>query len=225
MDIIMKHFHEGGFMMYPILLLGLVILAIILERTYVLFIKANVDRDKFVETAQKNLLAGNIQSVIGLCDSKEAPLTKIVKNGLIKIINKGTQLDIQASIDEAALREIPLLEKRTGFLAMLGNSSTLLGLLGTITGLITSFAGVAAADPATKATMLANGISEAMNCTAFGLIVAIPALIAYAVLQEKTQKLINDINEVTVTMLNFISFHKDKFMAPNEQGKNVVGIK
>ena len=93
---------------------------------------------------------------------------------------------------------------------MLANTATLLGLLGTISGLIVSFAGAAAADPSEKATRLASGISEAMNCTAFGLCVAIPTLLAYAFLQGRTQKIIDDVNEVVLESMNFVISHKDK---------------
>ena len=124
---------------------------------------------------------------------------------------KAADTDVQVAIDEVSLKELPTVEKRTGYLAMIGNVSTLMGLLGTISGLITSFAGVAQADPAEKASQLANGISEALNCTAFGLIVAIPALIAYSVLQGKSQTLLDDINEASVSVLNFITINRPKF--------------
>jgi len=117
---------------------------------------------------------------------------------------------VQAAIDEEALRELPKLERRTGYLAMLGNVAPLLGLLGTITGLIKSFGAVAAADPAEKSAMLAKGISEAMNCTAYGLIVAIPALVAFSIYQGRTQKLSDDINETSVSVLNLIVTNRDK---------------
>ena len=108
-------------------------------------------------------------------------------------------------MDEMALKEKPMIEKRTGYLAMIGNVATLAGLLGTITGLIKSFAGVAGVDPSQKATLLAAGISEAMNCTAFGLLVGIISLLAFSILNGKTQALLDDIDEVTAQVMNLIS--------------------
>ena len=97
---------------------------------------------------------------------------------------------------------------------MLGNVATLLGLLGTIVGLIGAFGAVANANPADKATILAKSISEAMNCTAFGLITAIPALVAYSVLQGRTQHMVDDINETSVSVLNLIVANRDKMKMP-----------
>ena len=117
---------------------------------------------------------------------------------------------VQLAIDGAASKYFPEVEKRTAYLSMLANISTLLGLLGTISGLIVSFAGASQADPNDKATLLAKGISEAMNCTAFGLCIAIPTLLAYAFLQGRTQRIIDDVNEVVLESMNFVISHRDK---------------
>jgi biopolymer transport protein ExbB/TolQ len=114
-------------------------------------------------------------------------------------------------MDEAALREIPKIEKRIGFLAVVGNAAVLMGLLGTIFGLIRAFGAVADADAASKATELAKGISEAMYNTAFGLAVAITSALSFAVFQAKAQQLIDDINESVVTVLNLVVANRDKF--------------
>jgi biopolymer transport protein ExbB/TolQ len=116
--------------------------------------------------------------------------------------------EVQAAMDEAALRELPLINKRTPYLAMLANLATLAGLLGTIMGMIKSFASAANADASQKATKLAEGISEAMNCTAFGIFTALVGLIGFAVLQGKTQALSDDINEVTVQVVNLVTSHR-----------------
>jgi biopolymer transport protein ExbB/TolQ len=122
--------------------------------------------------------------------------------------------DVQAAMDETALKEKPLIEKRTGYLAMIGNVATLLGLLGTIVGLISAFAAVANANPADKATLLSRSISEAMNCTAFGLTVAIPSLVAFSVLQGRTQSMLDDITEAAVGVLNLVVANRDKMRMP-----------
>jgi biopolymer transport protein ExbB/TolQ len=116
------------------------------------------------------------------------------------------------------LRELPVIEKRTGYLAMLSNATTLWGLLGTVTGLIKCFAAVGQVNPADKATILSMGISEAMNCTAFGLIVAIIGLIGYAVLNGKTQSLEDDINEASVQVLNLVVSNRQKVNLAGVQG-------
>ena len=120
--------------------------------------------------------------------------------------------EVQAAMDEAALREIPRIAKRTGYLALLANLSMLSGLLGTVSGLIVSFGAVSgeSVDPSQKARILAEGISEAMNCTAFGLIVAIIGLVGYAVLNGKTQTLEDDINEASVQVLNLVVTNRQK---------------
>ena len=138
----------------------------------------------------------------------KAALDAIIKAGLLKV--RGSDEEVQAAMDQAALRELPRLEKRTAYLGMLGNVSTLLGLLGTILGLIKCFASVAGVGAAEKATLLAEGISEAMNCTAFGIFTAIVALIGFAVFQGKTQSLLDDINESTVRVLNLVVENRDK---------------
>ena len=128
---------------------------------------------------------------------------------------------MQAALDEASLREVPKLEKRTGFLAVISNGATLFGLLGTIIGLIHCFAAVAHVDPAEKATILAAGIAEAMNCTAFGLITAIPALFAFAFLQGRTQHMIDGINEAVVTEMNLVLSNRHIFVRTEKEGQSI----
>jgi biopolymer transport protein ExbB/TolQ len=118
-------------------------------------------------------------------------------------------------MDEAALKELPRIETRTGYLAMLGNLATLAGLLGTIMGLIKSFAGVAGVDPAMKATMLASGISEAMHCTKWGLLTGILGLLFFAILNGQTQHRLDEIHEVSVETMNLVTAHR--------QGLKVAG--
>jgi biopolymer transport protein ExbB/TolQ len=208
-----KHYHEGGWMMHPILVSLVVALALIIDRVIVLYFKAAIDKEAFVRGLKKHIFAGDLDKAISFCASqKKTPLVSVVKSGLINV-PKG-EADVQAAMDEATLREQPKLEARTGYLAMIGNVATLLGLLGTIVGLISAFGAVANANPADKATILASSISEAMNCTAFGLLTAIPALVAYSLLQGRTQHMIEDINESTVSVLNLIVANREKMKIP-----------
>jgi biopolymer transport protein ExbB/TolQ len=153
---------------------------------------------------KSQVVAGNLRGAVSTCDATPAGVTKIVAAGLRKAEQGGGEHEIQQSMDEEALRELPKIEKRTGYLAMLGNLATLAGLLGTITGLIKSFASVAGVDPSMKATMLSKGISEAMNCTAFGLGTGILGLAAYAVLNGKTQFILDGVNQASVEVLNLV---------------------
>jgi len=214
MDVLIQHFNEGGLFMWPILLVGIVVLGIVGERAYVLFFKALNRKDEFTREMRKLILSGNFVKAVKLANTENSPLSRIVKAGLLQV--RRTDDVIQSTMDEAALLEVPYLERRTGYLAMLSNVATLMGLLGTVVGLIHSFGAVAKADAATKSTLLAAGISEAMNCTAFGLIVAIPALLAFAVLQSRTQKCVDEINEGSVRIVNLILLNRDKLLA-NEQ--------
>ncbi|MBK9294699.1 MAG: MotA/TolQ/ExbB proton channel family protein [Oligoflexia bacterium] len=198
-------------MMYPILILGIIMVTITVERTQSLYFKMKLNKEEFYKKLTAYLLKGDINGMITVCDQNPVPLTKVIKNCLLKLVNKGTDEEIQAALDEGALTEVPNIEKRIGFLAVIGNLATLVGLLGTIIGLIISFAGVADADPATKAAVLTRGISEAMHCTAFGLLVAVPAVGIYSVLQDRAQHLIDEINEISIKTFNFILANRSRF--------------
>jgi biopolymer transport protein ExbB/TolQ len=208
-----KAYHDGGLGMHPILVSLVFVIGVLIDRVRVLYFAANIDKDAFLRGLKKHIYSGDLDKAISFTASqKKTPLTSVIKAGLINV-PKGEQ-DVQAAMDEATLRESPRIERRTGYLAMLGNVATLLGLLGTILGLIHAFAAVANANPADKATILAQSISEAMNCTAFGLATAIPALVAYSVLQGRTQQMVDEINETSVAVLNLIVANKDKMKMP-----------
>src|SRR4051812_26485301 len=210
---IAHHWNGGGPGMYPIAICLVFAIAVIIDRVQVLFFSASVDKDEFLRGPKTHIFNGDLDKAISYtAGQKQTPLTNIVKAGLINV-PKGED-EVQAAMDEASLRELPRIEKRTGYLAMIGNVATLVGLLGTIIGLIQCFAGVAGVDASEKARVLSDGISEAMNCTAFGLIVAIPALVAFSLLQGRTQHMIDDINETSVGVLNLIVANKDKMRIP-----------
>ncbi len=206
-------FDKGGIGMYPISISFLFGVAIIIERIYVLYARAAIDKEPFLKGLKKHIYAGDLDKAISYCaGQKKVPLVSVVKAGLINV-PKGDD-DVQAAMDEASLRESPKIERRTGYLAMISNVATLLGLFGTIIGLIHCFGAVANANPADKATILSQGISEAMYCTAFGLLVAITTLVCYSVLQGRTQSMVEDINESSVGVLNLIVANRDKMKMP-----------
>jgi biopolymer transport protein ExbB len=208
-----KAFEQGGWGMYPIAASLVFALAIMLDRVWMLYFKASIDKEAFLRGLKKHIYSGDLDKAISYCaGQKRTPLVSVIKAGLISV-PKGEE-DVQAAMDEATLRESPKIERRTGYLAMIGNVATLLGLLGTITGLIKCFGAVANANPADKAAILSQGISEAMNCTAFGLGVAIPSLVLFSVLQGRTQSMVDDINETAVGVLNLIVANREKMRMP-----------
>ncbi len=212
-EVVAEAWEGGSWGMYPIAVMLVFFLAVAIDRIAVLFFRANIDKEAFLRGLKKHIFAGDLDQAISYtAGQKPTPLTSIVKAGLLNV-PKG-EAEVQAAMDEASLRELPMIEKRTGYLAMIGNVATLLGLLGTIAGLIRCFAAVAGVDASEKAKVLSAGIAEAMNCTAFGLIVAIPALVAFSLLQGRTQHMVDDINETTVGVLNLIMQNREKMKLP-----------
>jgi biopolymer transport protein ExbB/TolQ len=197
-------FEAGGWPMYVNLFMSAVVLAIIAERAVVLYVRGRrLNKVHFMTQVTGFITRGDYRRAITYCDVMSTPLSRIVKAGLIAAPKSDEEA--QAAMDEASLRELPNLERRTGYLAMLGNVATLVGLFGTILGLIHSFGAVAMADPSEKAALLARGISEAMNNTAFGLGIAIPALVCFSLFQGRTQHMVDDINEAAVSILNLVT--------------------
>ena len=191
MDAIVIAFREGGGWMYAILVVNIIVIGIAVERTIWLYFQGGVDRRLLMTRVEKHVRAGEVDKAKALVAKSRAPLSRVVAAGLG---THGQGYDAALMLmNEAQLMELPRIEVRVGYLVMFSNIATLLGLLGTIVGLIRSFAAVASASAADKATELARGISEAMNCTAFGLIVAISALLIYAALQNRAHKMSDDV--------------------------------
>lgn len=193
MDFIINAFRAGGPFMYVILLVLITGFAIMIERAIYVLITNRIDTTAFVNRVLEFVQRDNTRSAIEFCGMSSAVLPRITRAGLEEAGK--TPSEIQNAFELAAMAEIPKLEKRTQYLATIANISTLLGLLGTIFGLITSFEAVATADASMKASLLSGGISQAMNTTAFGLIAAIPCMIGYSIIQEKTNGLIDEINQ------------------------------
>lgn len=213
MSTIAAFFHKGGFFMYPILAFSLLIVAFIVERYISLYV-----RYKFAPTDfRKNILSfiakGDFKAALSYIEmsAKDTSIGKITTVACkLRSVGAGDEA-LQARMDEQLSKEISSIDKRTGFLAMFGNVSTLFGLLGTVTGMIVSFAGAGAATPVERAALLSNGISEALNATAFGLVAAIPALVAYAVYQNKTEQLVNGLTEDASEIYHDFLFYTENF--------------
>ena len=198
---IARAFQEGGPFMYAITAALGFGLAVIAERAYVLLFRFNVDGRKFYTELRKLVQSGQLQAARALCGN--APLPRILGVG-IDAAAAGDERAVQNAVDEEALAVIPQVEKRIHYLAMIANVSTLLGLLGTIVGLMQAFQAVAGADPSQKAALLARGISMAMNTTAYGLVVAIPCMAVYSFLQSKATKIIDEVDEYSVKLINLL---------------------
>lgn len=210
-------FQTGGTWMYPIAVALAVSVALVLERMVRLF-QYNVDGASFMFEVQKYILANDLDGAIRVCNGAgRSALPKVVKAGLQRASREDEQ--IQNAIDAASLEQIPKLERRLNYLALIANISTLLGLLGTINGLIRSFAAIAAADPAQRQAILSAGISEAMNATAFGLVTAIFTMIAHSILSTKANKILEEIDEFGVKLMDLLSARKYRPGQKSEQAR------
>jgi len=208
-ETIAEHYREGGFWMIPISVFQGVSFAIMVERIYVLFFKTRLNKEAVLAGLRERIFRGDVMGAIRfLSDQPQSPLTRILKAGLLE--TRHGEEEVQAAMDEASMHEMPYLDKRTGYLSMISNGATLAGLLGTVLGMIKVFAAVASVSAADKSTMLSGGISEAMNCTAYGLITAIPPLVVYSLLQGRTQALQDDIKASVASTINMVLRNKDK---------------
>lgn len=198
-----RFMQEGGFFMYPILLVLALGLAIAVERFFYLrnVKKSNVQVWNRVLPLIQN---GQYREAMSAANESDAAVSKILSYGLSRLNAARRRDDIETAMEEGLMEQIPRLEKRTHYLATFANIATLLGLLGTVTGLIDAFAAVANADPAQKAELLSASISVAMNCTAFGLGAAIPMMLIYSFLQSKTTELVDSLEMVAVKFLNLL---------------------
>jgi biopolymer transport protein ExbB len=189
------HYQAGGWAMWIILFWLICAIAVIAERAVYLW-GASINKDVFLATMQKCILAGDVAKAVKMASAANAPLARIIQAGLVKV-NRPDE-EVQAAMDEAALKEMPGINKRTGFLALFANLAMLSGLFGTITGLIKAFAAVGgeSIDPSQK------------------------ALTGFAVMNGKTQALEDDINEASVTVLNLVVANRQKV---NLQGLEAAG--
>lgn len=198
------HFmQEGGFWMYPILLTLVIGVAIIIERFIYLSKVEKVNKEVWADTFPL-VTKGQLKAALDKVKGSDSALGLMLTNGLTRSLTARRVEDVETAMDEALMENLPRLEKRTHYLSTLANVATLLGLLGTIIGLIHAFTAVASADPAEKANMLSAAVGEAMNCTAFGLITAIPLLVAFSFLQSKTGQAVESLEAASIKFLNVI---------------------
>lgn len=192
-------FTEGGPFMYVILVVAVLCLALAAERLWVIGRAASVNSRKFTNDVLRLAGAGHDAQAIELCRQVKGPVAGVA----LAILQRGAhdEPSLQSAADGAAIVALPPLSRRLPFLNMLANSATLLGLLGTIFGLTTAFSAVGAADPAMRSTFLAAGISQALNTTALGLIVAVPTLLAHGFLNSRVEVLADEADEMSVRLI------------------------
>jgi biopolymer transport protein ExbB len=197
-------FVSGGLFMYPILIVFAVGLAIAIERYVTLSLVTNKNQEVW-DKVQPLLAEGEFDEAREVTAADEATISQVLNMGLSLQGAVRRREDIEIAMEESMMEIVPRLEKRTPYVALASSIATLLGLLGTIMGLIQAFTAVANANPAEKADLLSASISVAMNTTAFGLMVAIPLLIVHAVLTSKTGDIIDSLEMATVKALNVFS--------------------
>jgi biopolymer transport protein ExbB/TolQ len=220
---------QAGFeFMWIILAGGVFAIAISIERFIFLNSKSLFRADVFVRNVIDYIEKDDIASSVKLLDrAKSKALCQVLQAG-VEEISSGAER-IRNSVDEATMRVIPQLEKRTSFLGTIGNIATLLGLMGTIYGLIIAFAAVGkpGIDPAEKSTLLAQGIAAAMNTTYLGLLIAIPCITLYTFFRNKTQSLIDQIDQYSLKLVNVLverSYRTHKYHIKTSDLKDGVGL-
>lgn len=205
LDTIVRFFQQGGLFMYPIALVLLLGLAISLERFIYLAGVRRRNRRAFDQGILPLMQKGDYRGALKAANQTAAAIGTMISAGLGRLLNNHSREDIEYAMEEGLMEVLPRLEKRTQYLATLANVSTLLGLLGTIIGLIAAFTAVANADPAEKASLLSQSISVAMNTTAFGLMSAIPLLLFHAWLQTRTNEIVDSFEMAGVKFLNIVA--------------------
>lgn len=200
-----RFMNEGGIFMWIIAIVWCLGVAISAERLKAFF-KFDIDGTSLMGTIKKFVIGNQVQEAIQTCSESDALLPFVMKNGL-KRANQSKE-QIQDALEASILESVPKIEKRLSYLALAANLSTLLGLLGTIQGLIQSFAAVAQAAASEKAQLLAEGIAVAMNTTALGLISAISLMVIHTFLMAKGDKMIKEIEENSVKLLDLLSTKK-----------------
>jgi len=198
-----KFFQDCGLFIYPSILIMSIGLAIAIER-FIFLNRARSENRKVWAQVRPMLEGGKFKEVQGVTAKSDAAIGKIVSYGLARMQSPGRREDLDAAMEEGMMEIVPRLEKRTHYIATFANVITLVGLLGTIIGLIKGFTAVAQVNPAEKAEMLSASISIAMNNTAFALMVAIPFLLIHSFLQAKTSEIVDGLEAAKISFLNLV---------------------
>jgi biopolymer transport protein ExbB len=197
-----KFFNSGGPFMWVILTVGAMATAVVIERLIFYFITCRVSGYSLLQKITLALQGGKTDEARSIVKKGNSPLVVLVRTALDRFSSGMSMQDVEEGISEAAIIEMPKMITRLNYLSLFANIGTLLGLLGTISGLQGSFSSLATVEASKKATMLAAGIAEAMNCTAFGLIVAVPCMMLYTFLYNKQAQLTKGIDDTVIKLIN-----------------------
>jgi biopolymer transport protein ExbB len=203
---VVKFFQDCGLFIYPSLLIMALGLSIAIER-FLFLNRARADNRKTWDRLKPMLEGGKFKEVYSYAAKSDAAISKILVNGLSRLKSARRREDLDAAMEEGMMEIIPRLEKRTHYIATFANVITLVGLLGTIIGLIKAFTAVAQVNPAEKAELLSASISIAMNNTAFALMVAIPFLLVHAFLQARAGEIVDSLEAAKISFLNMAQTH------------------
>jgi len=198
-----KFFQDCGLFIYPSLAIMSLGVAIAIER-FIFLGRARAENRRMWNHILPMLQGGKLQQVYAVTSKSDAAIAKIVTNGLARLQGSRRRDDIDAAMEEGMMEIVPRLERRTHYIATFANVITLVGLLGTIIGLIRAFTAVAQVNPAEKATLLSASISIAMNNTAFALMVAIPFLLIHAFLSARTSEIVDGLEAAKISFLNIV---------------------
>jgi biopolymer transport protein ExbB/TolQ len=187
-------FNAGGTFMWVILAVFGFAIAVALERVIYYFIYCNDGASKVIGKVLEAVQKNDMEQAKKIVNRRKTPFYNLLKTAIDRYASGAKVERIMDSVERVSISELPRISRRLNYLALIANIATLVGLLGTIVGLQTSFGSLASTDAAQKAAQLANGIAEAMNTTAFGLIVAVPSMVLYTILSNKQQSLIKDID-------------------------------
>lgn len=201
---IARFFQDGGHFMYPIAFVAVLGVAIAVERYVYLTIVRSRNRALW-QQVEPLLAQGNFRQAAQITSQSGSAIGQILSYGLARVQGARRREDVEKAMEESLMGILPKLEKRTHYLATFANLATLLGLLGTVMGLIGAFGAVATVNPAEKANLLSASISVAMNCTAFGLMTAVPLLVIHSVIQTKATELVDSLEMASVKFLNSIT--------------------
>lgn len=193
--LIVQFFHSGGAFMYPIALVLVMAVAVAIERL-IFLLRSERDSRRLWAEISPLIVSGDYAAMEKVLANSPAALARVLESAIKQSRVDSRRSELEIATEQGLMDVMPAIERRTHYLATFSNMSTLLGLLGTVLGLIGAFAALGSADPATKADLLSSGISEAMNCTAFGLMVAIPSLFVHSYMQSRTTELVDSIEAV-----------------------------
>ena len=220
-SMVLAQFNAGGPVMIPLLVLGCLGVGITLERIWALYVTFPIDVDPFFVTLRQAVATQPFEEIAASLGTSPKPLHRLVHSVFIQAAtwtssssSSAKPLQVESTIEGSLLSSVPPLEARIGFLNVFANVATLLGLLGTLSGLIRSFAAVAQSDTANKAAALTQGISESMHCTAFGLLIAIFCSLAYAALAYQSHRQMRELEQASYLLLSML--HDVRRLPPYE---------